>query len=461
MQKALKITIDRWKIIYVAILFIMGMSAVKSDFTIIGIGNIVLLSVYVNVCFYKNSIVIPQIIVGLLLFQNFCIGMGAHIGGNNSDTLSLITQVPTIFIFVSIVTIYVRGGIKKKDILFLVYAVFLIAYSFVVQGAWSVKLIYLRNFTMFYLAFQIGQYYIDSSAKLHRFMVFFLRCALFAAFYGLLGVIIGKKFYLATGVLEVYTAKQYRGYVDGMPGNFRTLVGGIWVARLASLYYDPVNFSYFMGLAVVIGFTTKYRYWLIILLCELLTFGKGGILIAGISIGCVIVHSLLRKYPAKLVKNVILLCAMVGVIALVIVLQVFFRDSFGTYMHFYGAYTGFLAVLRNPLGHGLGSAGNIARAMLYDGVYEASETGLLNMAYQIGIAGLALFLILYYRCVRRIILSYKRTDNRMVLGFVYISFAVFASAMFQENTLTPQCIVPYMLFIGAIDSQFVSKKELK
>ena len=59
------------------------------------------------------------------------------------------------------------------------------------------------------MAFSIGKYYLNSKTKVDEFIRFFLQLSIIAVLFGTIGIILGKTFYQAMGVLEVYKAKQY------------------------------------------------------------------------------------------------------------------------------------------------------------------------------------------------------------------------------------------------------------
>ena len=82
----------------------------------------------------------------LLIFQNFSIGAGAHLAGNVSDRLSLITQVPTMFIVIAYLFMTVGTPLKKLDIIFILYVGVCIAYCAYGKGGLVAKLTYFRNF---------------------------------------------------------------------------------------------------------------------------------------------------------------------------------------------------------------------------------------------------------------------------------------------------------------------------
>ncbi|MDO5041778.1 MAG: hypothetical protein Q4D95_06785 [Peptoniphilus sp.] len=347
-------SIRKESLYFVLFVFLMMIASVTESLMFIALGILIALFVYINLNKVKsNSIIIPKIVVSLLLFQNLSIGIGARLGNNFSDDLSWVTQVPTIFIVVSYFIIIMNNKIRKREFLFFGYIILNLMFFFIGSGTITARVVYLRNFLIFYMVFEIGRYYLNSGSKIKQFVDFFLKITVMAVIFGLIGFILGKTFYQLIGVLEVYKAKQYTAYRDGLPGNFMTLFGGVWVNRFVSLYYDPVNFSYFMSLACLIAYTSNKKFFFIIfLICEILTFGKGGLLVFGLAMMCMISQSLLNKYSIKIVRIFIISMAIISIVILVRVVLTYFSDDFGTYNHFYGIVTGIEAIKQNPLGHG-------------------------------------------------------------------------------------------------------------
>lgn len=100
-----------------------------------------------------------------------------------------------------------------------------------------------------------------------------------------------------------------------------------------------------MALSCLVAYISKKNaLFIIFCLCEILTFGKGGILILCLTLVCIITQRLFSKYNAKIIRMLIIVCAIFGIIVLVYIIQTHFSDDFGTYNHFYGMMTGLDAV---------------------------------------------------------------------------------------------------------------------
>ena len=456
--------------IMVSIIPVLMIMSMHKFLTLFGVLFCLIYFSYINFYALKNkSNIIPKIIIILLVLQNVGIGIGAHITGNSSSTLSLVSQIPSMFIIIASIFVLLKRDFVKTDILFGLYLIMLIVFVFIGDGIWGVKAVYLRNFTIFYPAYIIGAFYLKDKAVRDEFISFVLKLAVCAGIFGIIGMIIGKPFYQLIGVNEVYIAKKSASFVNGLPGNFITLFGSKWVNRMASFYYEPVNFSYFMSFAVISAAASqKWKSFTFLFICEILTFGKGGLLVMMASAVCIAVHLILKglfpKLTLKNIKNIILIGMTGGVVLVAIIFYFFLTDIFGGYLHFYGIITGVEAILKWPLGHGLGSAGNIVRNFEGYGTFDISETGLVNMGYQIGLLGILIFIVFL------IILSWKAFKNysesnsdKGYLGILYIYMPVILMLVFifQENTFTPQCVVSYMLIQGSFVHEFSSEPKIR
>ncbi len=430
-----------------------------TNFTILaGIFLMTLLAFYINIKFLnKKGIFIPKLLLCLLLFQNTAIGLGAHLGNNDSNALSLLTQIPTIFIVISFAYVLLSNPLRKMDLIFILYALICFMQMFQSSGEMTAKLSYLRNFLVFYMGYRVGGYYITTKENLTEFLSFYVKMAVFSGIFGLIGMVLGRNFYQAIGTLEVYHAKKYTSYVNGLPGNFRTLFWGKWMNRLASFYYDPVNFSYFMALGALIAFAGKNKIFIFLFICEILTFGKGGLLIVVLSVFCIVTHRILKRYNGKFVKGLMIGVSIGSVIVLVLLIQTYFADDFGTANHFYGIITGVDGIRKNPFGYGIGSAGNLLKTtdMTIRRRMDVAETGLINMVYQIGVLPALLFAWLLLSTSKVTLRNYESTRNDIYLLFTYIPLILLIISIFQENTFTPQCIIPYMMIQGATGNRSV------
>jgi hypothetical protein len=408
----------------------------------------------------ETTLNIPIALVLLLVFQNVCIGIGAHMFRNSSDTLDLLTQIPTVFLLVCASGVVLIKIQSKSLFLFYGYCIMLIFYLFYKNANLSVGVVYLRNFIVFYLAYIVGAYCLDTDKKRVYFVNFMIKLSIVAGIFGIITLLGGAALFNALGVREVYLAKHWGVLIaeGGLPGNFRTTFFSTRVARMASFYYEPVNISYLLNFSAALALISKKRITAVFLFtCGFLTFGKGGLLTSAIIVFAYFTHIFLGKLSIKKHRNFIISAIIfAGFIFLVNFIDTSVSSSFGTYNHFYGFFSGIPTILSNPFGFGLGSAGNIARsADLVEG-YSFAESTISTMAYQIGIFGTVYFAILFLLPAKRIYANIVNQPNaklrRLCILSVYIPFSLLLVSAFQENTVSPQVIVPFMLLVGAFST---------
>lgn len=448
----MSLTIKKNHALYVIPVALMALAA-TSDVALIPF-LFILLCVFFKICntpAFRKSEMIPKLVVILLVFQNFSIGAGAHLTGNVSQKLSLITQVPTMFIVMCYFFMALSAPLKKLDVTFILYVGLCIAYCAYGRGGLVAKLTYLRNFIIFYPAFYIGRRCLNSQAKIRTFIDFILKLATFCTFMGIVGVLAGTAFYKMIGVSEIYIAKRYTSFSEnGLPGNFRTLFLGTWVQRIIFPYYEPVNSSYFLALSASLAYASKRKKAFLICVMGLcLTYGKGGMIIFAMLVMCMAVRKSLRGWNEKLARWLIVTTVFTFILLCVYIIHTRFRYEFGTYNHFYGILTGVSGALSQPLGHGIGSAGNLIKTAEL-AKQDISETGLINLAYQIGIPGTMLFSYLFFALGRQCVRNFQKERRDLLLLCSFFPLALFVVSIFQENAYTPQCIAPYALIIGAM-----------
>lgn len=400
---------------------------------------------------------VPSLVVFLLLFQNVGIAFGSKSIGNHSTSLSLLTQLPTIFI--TIIGVYffiisVKNGPEKTDIIFIALGLIVLLYFLISKGGIVAKLSYSRNFLIFYFGLLIGRFTLHTRNNFMYFSRYVIVLAFTASVIGIVSIPFGQEWNYIFGSREVYIAKRNMPYSDTLPANFTTVFAGHRVNRIASFYYDPVNFSYFVAFSIIItyfyGSKIKSRLIKPVLIFALIfTFGKGGQFIAITTLISYIVYKGFRKAKFESNKAFIytLLLFSLTLALLVFIIEVYFPNSFGTKMHFFGIKSALELSIRKPFGHGLASAGNIVEIGSEIKDYVATETALFNMLYQVGFLPVVLLISIYIDITKNITHDIKKNWRNIVVGF--LPFILLIVSTFQENAFTPQCVVPFMLLIGA------------
>lgn len=410
-------------------------------------------------------------IVLLLVFQNFSIGLGAHILNNYSASLMLMTQMP----FMTIVIIWGMCFIGKRRLIaidgkrkkfFVLCMLILLSLAFG-HGSINAILINIRNMTVFFLAYEIGFAQIDNKKDLEKFERTISIFAFVLLISGLILLVGGYPLYKMIGINEVYFAKgsSLSGDLDG---RFHTTLIKTQYLRMGSLFYEPINLGYFYACAFLTAWfgnwqKTKLEKFLSIAISGLgliLTFGKGGYLIAGTVWICVYVYRRLNKvkfeFSREQKRSLIIIAMILGVTSFCI----FYVNNIGAAVlpHFWGIIQTLESVKRKPIGYGLGTGGNMSQTLngLALSFETGSETALMSYFYQIGIQGGIAFVI----CVINLALKPDKQVAKEIEMFCFVPYILVIMSLLQDNTFTPQCIVLFMICQGAanrIQSNYLRK----
>lgn len=411
-----------------------------------------------DICFY---------IMVVLTLQNFLIGVGATIFGNSSESLKLFTQVPFIFALITyICTLFIKkervNSRRKWFILFLLT----IAFSFV-SGIGSIQavVVNIRNMITFYLAFEIGKYFLDDKEKIDRFFNKYNTLMKFVLYIGIILLIGGAKLYEMIGIDKVYLAKGSLMTKGTLPGRFYTNMFSKTFVRLGSLYYEPVNLAYFFVGPVIYNIfykteNKKFNNMRIINIVEsiiglTLTYGKGGYLIIGMVLAYLVLYKINRIFFAvvkkKSVRNISI--ALILILVFVVSTKYFKSISAASAPHFWGIIGTFNSVKQRPYGYGIGKGGNMAAVFNEDSnisfsasskwLTSGGESAIMSFMYQLGIQGIIAMILLLLSLRKS-----KKDDTRFLNIFSVMPVIIFIVGLFQENTFTPQCIIPIMIIQG-------------
>lgn len=412
-------------------------------------------------------------ILFLLIAQNFCIGMGAHITGNTDSSLKLLTQIP--FLVVAIIWFYGFFVQKEKAVdRKIVYSFYIlltcIVFScFMGRGGFQSAMVSARNMTIFFMAYEMGARNLVTDEKMKKTVRFMVISGILLTLIGLIIQLGGYELYKRMGIHEVYIAKAAAFGKGSLDGRFYTsLFRNVSYVRMGSLYYEPVNLAYYLAMSFLcalyknpwhsigmrIGSISIIGFGLIA------TFGKGGYMIVGVTIICVSLETFFKKIKdLQLIKNILPKIIVIVSATMVVIFVLFYVKHIGLAVmnHIWGIQQTWENVLKQPIGYGLGTGGNAAYALggLSSSWFAAGgETALMSFMYQIGMQGVFAFVLCFvYMSKSR---SIRKTKFEKM--FYYIPFIILGVSLLQDNTYTPQCIIPFMLLQGATGS--TSKQKI-
>lgn len=394
----------------------------------------------------------------LLLLQNAMIGLGAHLGGNTSTSLSLLTQIPFLLIAALFAGRYILG--KRKRAVFeaktrwsLVLCMLIVAMFFVGGASINSQLVSIRNLTMFYMGYKLACDQCFSEVAATNALKQLVFIGIVATVFGVAMMLQDIQFWQAIGIYEAYIAKQSSIPYGTLGGRFYTSLDGVNdVLRMGSLYYEPVNLAYLL-LAGLIASYYLYRKSqcnvlsvLVISIGFILTFGKGGYLLLVFLFATILTNRLIARIAGKNEADTRLVSFILCFLAVGSAAYLYYRLVGGPVKpHFWAIEQTIGSILSTPLGHGLGTGGNMSAA---GGDYsKGAESAIMAFGYQIGVLGIAAVLMMLYsisRCFD------KRKGLHADLGF-FLPLCLFAISILQENTFSPQCIFPFMVLLAALD----------
>lgn len=404
----------------------------------------------------------------LLLLQNLMIGLGSHLGGNASSDLSLLTQIPFLLIATTFFGSMLHDSpnaesksrtFKSKWILLLV--VIIAALFFVGGSPLTSKLVSVRNLLMFYMGYKLAFNQCRSSGEHLRVMKQLTNVSVVATVFGMLMMLQDVSFWESIGIYEVYIAKQSPIEAGTLGGRFYTSLNGVTdLLRMGSFYYEPVNLAYLL----LAGLIASFFLWrekrigasapILILAGYVLTFGKGGYILLAFLIVVYLFNKLLSSLAGKSMHATrsisYLICfAVIGCAAYLYYIIV----GGPVKPHFWALEQTFSSILANPLGHGLGTGGNMSAAG--SDYSKGAESAIMTFGYQIGILGIvSVFMVL-----RDIANVAPKNECFSAMIAYYLPLVIFAVSVLQENTFSPQCIFPTMVLVASLQRFAQGKGE--
>jgi hypothetical protein len=403
-------------------------------------------------------------IVYLICFQNFMIGVGAHLVGNQDTSLKILTQIPFVCIFVRWFIECVLPSIKymhKYQLPFMLLLLSIVVAFLNGHGNIQAILITVRNLTVFYMAFEIGKKCLLNYKDYQVLGKLIVEMSVFLTIVGIIILFYGYPLYRAIGIHEVYIAKAAPFAEGALDGRFYTsFFSGRSFVRMGSLFYEPVNIAYFLSLAFILSvynnfWNSKKIKMMMVLLTGiglLLSGGKGGWIIGAVTIICVSGKSFFLKFKGR-IKSISswIIVVLAILVAYIFVQQYTSKIGMAVMNHIWGITNTWKVIIQHPFGYGIGTGGNAAQ--VFSGntdnntwLSSGGETALLSFAYQIGIPGIIVFIINFLNTRTK-----ELKDKRFIVTICFfLPFILLGVSIMQDNTFTVQCIVPFMLIQGAV-----------
>lgn len=452
-------------ILLISFMFLGALSKFLLPFSLLGY---VIISFFMAFLDKTKNEEVPIILVILLIFQNFCIGLGAHLGGNTDESLKYLTQFPFISIFIIWIVNFFKKDTHKINIRksFYLYLFFILISFIQGYGGLVSILVCLRNLLTFYMAYEIGYLYLDTKDKRDKFCKSFLKITPVLLILGIIIMVGGFDFYCLIGFKEVYIAKAAPVIGDEIKGRFYTKLFYSYIPRMGSILYEPINLAYFFSFGMYISFFYNRlceKKWIMNFLINLiglvLTVGKGGFFVFGIVLLLFSIEKYFKIFLKKINNKHIFRMSILVIILLLYIFISFYLKKFpssSVVPHFWGIVDGFNSIISHPMGFGIGTGGNMAFLTNKNALNNGSESGLITIFYQIGILGGFTLIYIFNKLV-----NINNQQNAIYKAAYFLAWSILITSLFQENTYGPQCITYFMLFLGSINHELIGGKNEK
>jgi hypothetical protein len=244
---------------------------------------------------------------------------------------------------------------------------------------------------------------------------------------------------------------------SGLPKNFfasEQVVPGEFLRRMAGPFADPVNFGTFL-FAVFMA-----AWYLRGLLCQIATVAAMVLAVSkGALLGLIVFFAFWTRYYASRTSHLIAL-VLLAAGAYNFYLFTVSSSTGSTAAHIGGFTAAFVEFPQHPLGRGLGSSGVLA-GLFSEGSESTSavtESGLGMVIGQLGIVGLAVYLVFFFQLSKYVLQIKNLRDKTLAAGLLG---GFLLNAAFNEVALSPNSAAPYFMILGlVIGSDLAAKEEL-
>lgn len=400
----------------------------------------------------------------LFVFQNIIIGLGLNFKSGNIDYTSIQYVIALTSLFGFLVIFFLWFNSREKityqyEKIGIALIISVIAYTFIGSLNIMISFAYARNLFLIVITVFIGKYMIRKESNMYQLVNYIFAISLALTIFGF----IERFFFNVTtwntylNLYSVLMAKGlgYSGSLNGLPDLFYTSILDKTFRRTVSFFMEPVNLSYFLSASVILSFVLKKRMLFVIFtVSNILTFGKGGLMVTVISLLFIIILQI-KDFQRK---NGFIWVFLGSLAALLIISFVYFKITPGTALpHLWGLMSIENNLIINPMGNGLGSGGNFASLSgehTMDLLETGAESGIATLAYKMGIIGVGLYISYFLALgstLYKISIRYKGTFlGKLALGTTGLLLGLLYGSAFQENPLGPQTNHLILLLSGAV-----------
>ena len=412
---------------------------------------------FILYCAAKRNLYSVKLLVLMCFFQNiFLVILAPYIDKTGYNIIVLIKEV---YVALSIlVGIFSMKKIHKFDaycyFCIIILSFCLLAHS---KGTWMQILVSVRQLYLPFLFYLFARQINLSENEFIKFIKWFIGLGVLSCGFGAIELAIGDSFwqlfhYEKYSMLKIGQANVVYGYFNSIAMYTYDLhmFFDKMIKRMSSVLVDPVILGQLLSLAALLLFFVKglFKYqkaWFcVIAISVILTFAKGGIVIAMIT-GAVLVKQI---YGKRMLGNALLFFG-----TLLFIYALFFSVESGSSgsEHLAGLFDHINSFPYHPFGTGIGSEGNLAINMAG---LETEKSGESFVGTVIGQLGIGIFLYttytygLYHQTVRRLT-TYSNKCTNNILKTVNVATLVLFLTSFINNTAISftSCFI-YIVILG-------------
>lgn len=251
------------------------------------------------------------------------------------------------------------------------------------------------------------------------------------------------------------------GVFQGLPGNFYGSYGGAFFSqkRFVGIWVSPLTAAYSLAwvwLVLLCNYSKLNRKWkigfLIISFALVLTFTRAVLIPLALVF---FIYLCKGKYKATIMLFIPLITLYV-LLHKNSILSFFYDGST------IGHIIGIIEPIRNHaltlFGNGIGTFGAASALTNNLGVVgQGTESFFLSTTGQIGIVGLLLFLVVFFKACNALWLNYQRSNNKfyhkIFLAFLVSSIVYFATGFVSEQLSAFTAIAPFYILLGFYSDQ--------
>jgi len=277
-----------------------------------------------------------------------------------------------------------------------------------------------------------------------------------------------EELWIRMGAVD-YVKAKYEGAIilnNGMPTQWFTFVDGEVYRRMVGPIGYATGLSRFLAFPVIALFLVgdvirqnrsklTYKIYLMLLFggAMILTLGRGGMLIV---LGSLLIWSLTNF------KRNIFISALMLALAMIVVTKasIFNPQGAAPTRHMSGFLKGVESLQSSPLGHGLGTSGQMA-VTYSDSVDEkVSESYFGSLAYQAGVAGIISYFLFAGTLLINLFGIFKKTRagnkylNDLILLGICIFSGIFVTSMLGNAAVSPLSAGLSLIYCGALITAF-------